>query len=357
MTANAGEGSMSPIYLIEFAGAGVPSPECAVGKKRADGTRFLYTNIGKFIRKYVIDFTAYDDGYPDMIVTANPYTTIYSFTQTTHITEMELSPDDNKLAIATQVTNTTYLIKLDNSGDYDGVQTFSVGNQIPYSDHTSGVEFSKNSKKLFINFDHLSTCVNLSDEGIYVADLDAGTVSSAPIPNSGNYSRSHLELAYDGYIYAGGYLVTNEVGENRLARINASSEAIVGEYVLPDILPYFGEYQGYKCNIGFFGNFTLPNQIDEGMTVPSNEPTPLKNIIAIYPNPASKFVTISIPEYFSEEYCDAQIIDNLGRQVKKFKIQGNRGNIEVEVADLLPGIYQVLLQYNNNMYTGRFVKT
>lgn len=59
------------------------------------------------------------------------------------------------------------------------------------------------------------------------------------------------------------------------------------------------------------------------------------NLINIYPNPASETITISLPENASTTDCI--LVDNAGKEVKRFTISG--GENQVDISELESGIY------------------
>jgi len=355
LTANAGQGSMSTPYEIAASGAGAPTPSCAIGLDKS-GKRFMYANINREIQKFVIDFSWYTMGFPELIVNPDPVPVVYSFPREINLTELELSHDGTKLALAESWTNKVYLIDLNSSGNFSTIQDFSLGNSIPFDDFTTGIEFNASTSKLFVNFSHLSTCMNTLDEGIYVINLTTNTVSPSPILNSGNYSRSHLELGYDGYIYAAGYIET--ANENRLAKIDPSSETVTTEIVLPDILPYVGDYRGYKCNPAFPGVFTLPDQIDGETTIVVNLDEVIDTEgIKIFPNPSSEYITLSMSNPEEPKIGSIEIHDNLGRLIQELKKTDISLNPKINISNLKKGIYTITIVLDNNrQFVGQVIK-
>lgn len=358
LSGNGGQGSMSPSYVIEASGAGAPTPICAVGLDNS-GKRFMYVNINKNIHKYIIDFSWDLMGSPEMIVSPDPIPIVHSFSQEINLTEIELSHDGSKLALAESWTNKVHVIDLNSSGDFVSIQTFSLGNSMAFDDFTTGAEFNASGSKLFVNFNHPSTCTNSADEGIYVIDLNTNSISATPILNSENYNRSHLELGYDGFIYAGGYI--QSANENRLAQIDPTLETITTEIVLPDILPYVGDYRGYECNPAFSGVFTLPDQIDGEATVIVNLDEIIKpdNLI-IFPNPSSENITISLSNPNESKTVSMKIHDCYGRTVRELrevKISTNQNQI-INISDLRQGIYIITIySEDKNQFIGRIIKS
>ncbi len=258
---NEGKGTISESYIIDFTGTGVPTPVCAVSTER-DNQRYLFTNNGKGIMKFVLDFSEGQTTKPEEIINPDSTKLIYSFNRpfSAQLSELELSPNGKKLVLANTGNERgnvgIHVIDLDKFGDFIDIQQYPIGTPIAYRQIISGVEFSKDNSKLFVNLDLNNTCFGTVKEGIYVVDLSTKTVSAEPISGTEQYSRSHLEMAYDGYLYAVGY--DSLVNENRLLRIDPFQEQALDFLSLPGLLPYIFESRDYKC----YGGFTLPDQID-----------------------------------------------------------------------------------------------
>lgn len=359
MAANAGEGEMSQSFEMVFAGTGVATPTCAVGMDQA-GERFVYTNTGTDIRKFIIDFSLYDLGALSNVISPAPIPVVYSFSSLTEFTEIELSPDGTKLALTEAFSNNAFLINLNNTGDFDQIQTFSFGNSIAFNEYVPGAEFSLDNTKLFVSFNHPAFCGanDTTDEGIYVVDLTTGTVSSNPIPNSNQYNRSHLEMGFDGYLYAVSFF--ESVNENRLARIDVTTEQIVAEYVLPDILPYKGDYRGYNCHIGFWGFFTLPDPVDGESTilVSATEELPLESAsLNLFPNPVSSTLNLVLPNPIVGQLVQVQIYNSLGQLIRSELIYPDVEKLDLDLTLLKSGIYHLAIQSSNQYRSlSKFIK-
>jgi MBG domain (YGX type)/MBG domain/Secretion system C-terminal sorting domain len=73
---------------------------------------------------------------------------------------------------------------------------------------------------------------------------------------------------------------------------------------------------------------------------------PGSNSIQVYPNPASNYLIIIVP---NDQYgFDAELVNSLGVRIKSFKVFER---IEVSVSDLATGLYQMRLIKNNKIIT------
>ena len=353
MAANGGQGSMSVGYEIVAAGAGSPTPASAVGKPQVDGTRHLYVSVKDDIQKYVIDFTLDMMGFPELVISPATVPVVYSFSQNLYLSELDLSPDGTKLALGETWENDVHVLELDANGDFSSVQSYAVGNAMAFNEYIAGIEFDASGDKLFSNLSRPNNCPPAADEGIYVIDLLSSMVSSGPIGSSEEYSRSNLEMAYDGYLYAGGYF--KDVQESRLARIDPVSETILAEYVVPDILPYVGDYRGYSCSPAYPGFFTLPDQVD-GETVVGLREVAKAEEIKLFPNPANDRITLSLPENFKEEELRFSIYDALGQSVAKQVYNESTGQASLVVKHLPAGLYTIIAWNGESYGIGKFIK-
>jgi hypothetical protein len=132
-----------------------------------------------------------------------------------------------------------------------------------------------------------------------------------------------------------GTKVTDENGYLK-GSIQANSLSLNGSYT------YKQEWNSPQCQYDeiwtFLNNFTdstaltfqMTNQGFLGMAVSS----PILSTINLYPNPASDFVHIQIP---NKNIKEITVTDLLGRTLKRFKIQSD--NPTCDITSLAPGIY------------------
>ncbi len=72
--------------------------------------------------------------------------------------------------------------------------------------------------------------------------------------------------------------------------------------------------------------------------------------ITLYPNPVTSFLTVKTD--FGLENAVYSIYSNLGSLVKTNKILSN----QVDCTDLVPGLYSLVIQIDNQVYRGQFIK-
>jgi hypothetical protein len=82
--------------------------------------------------------------------------------------------------------------------------------------------------------------------------------------------------------------------------------------------------------------------------------------LALYPNPASEYVEVSIVENNNEvedfnNECEIRVFDNLKHQVKYSKT--NLKSIRVEVSDLISGIYHIQVKYKDKVEVQQIIIT
>lgn len=234
-------------YTVAFLMFGGPIPMLALSAKNADGTHYLYANTNSAIRKYIVDFSNCSLGL-DLIVQEDiANSPVFSSGAIIKTRELELSPAGDKLAYGSWESNIVTVLHLDGSGNLASSATYSMPGGTPFQDNINGLEFNGEGTKLFVAYQSGS-----APDGIYPIDLVSGTVNDV-IAGTENYGRSHVEMAYDCFLYAGNFF--EAVNENRLARINPEIEAFEGSFLMPGPIP------GYLDQF-FQGVFTLPDFID-----------------------------------------------------------------------------------------------
>ena len=185
-----------------------------------------------------------------------------------------------------------------------------------------GVEFSPDNTKLYTT----------SFGGIRQFDISSGnqaTINSSVTQiSSAVCLPASIQLGPDGKIY-----VTR--CSNSLGVINA-----------PNYLGTSCNYVNNSINISPASNNTsLPsfiagyneknNKIPECSILSGIETTNLQSEIRIFPNPANEILTISLPENASTTDCI--LVDNAGKEVKRFTISGGENQVDISVLE--SGIY------------------
>lgn len=191
----------------------------AVSRLRADGTRYLYSTAGGIVRRVTL---LNGGGFGNGITVPNTA----GAGGLGGRGEVELSPDSNTLAYVGSVGGIDNVCTLDLS---------SSGGPLPISNsgNASGLEFSADSKRLFV-------VGGPGGAGVY------NVITRAKTPITGTYgSNAQIELAFDGNMYSVG---TNGV----LMTVNPTTLA-VSTPALPTIDQVFSNPVS-----GYF----LPDQID-----------------------------------------------------------------------------------------------
>jgi len=100
--------------------------------------------------------------------------------------------------------------------------------------------------------------------------------------------------------------------------------------------------------LGIFFDMGWPLVFD--LTSPrSPSPVPL----AVYPNPASDFLTVKLPSSGSVRWLDVHTVD--GRRVLRQRVNVGLSQLEVPVGKLARGLYQVSVVDGGTIYDGRVV--
>jgi len=88
------------------------------------------------------------------------------------------------------------------------------------------------------------------------------------------------------------------------------------------------------------------------LIIPEDNYNPTENNIKISPNPASGIISISIPN--NEETFDIFISSSIGDIVLTQRGMTN-GN-EINISNLLPGVYEITIKLQNEIYHEKFIK-
>ncbi|WP_191907067.1 T9SS type A sorting domain-containing protein [Adhaeribacter soli] len=88
----------------------------------------------------------------------------------------------------------------------------------------------------------------------------------------------------------------------------------------------------------------------------SSKPVQVKETLKLYPNPASDLLLIQLPAKFAGKEAEIIITDNLGRNVLSSSTRSVSSNLNLNIASLSKGIYQVSVTSENHKATGILVK-
>ena len=79
---------------------------------------------------------------------------------------------------------------------------------------------------------------------------------------------------------------------------------------------------------------------------------PLESSVGIYPNPAKTTLYVTLPESLVGQTLSCVIMDMTGRLVKNTTLR----NGQIEVANLVDGVYSLQIMTSNGVINKRFVK-
>ncbi|TVQ45711.1 MAG: T9SS C-terminal target domain-containing protein [Saprospirales bacterium] len=74
-----------------------------------------------------------------------------------------------------------------------------------------------------------------------------------------------------------------------------------------------------------------------------------------WPNPVQNILYLSAGDRFSGEPVDIFIFDSMGKMVLQKKADGLGSKFQLEVSDLVPGFYQLLIHNNGHYFTERLI--
>jgi hypothetical protein len=80
----------------------------------------------------------------------------------------------------------------------------------------------------------------------------------------------------------------------------------------------------------------------------------VNTLISLYPNPANEQINLRIESSTVER--KAAIIDMTGKQQKTFILNPRQSEMDIVVADLLPGLYTLVISNSGSFITARFIK-
>lgn len=226
----------------------------AVSKPRNQGSSFYVY--------YIID----DNTWGNKVIWRKEITASGISSSKTHIAtlvmpfgsppELELSHDQSMLALSSGLVgdgfnNDVIVIHLNANGELDinegnsGISTYNVSSA---PNRMTGVEFSPNGEFLYVGQDGV---------GVHQVNLSSGSSSLIQHQQISNYGNSHLELAYDGNIYASNGTDLGRIDDPNTSGATFTSGAIQnaptkqglwnGTYILPDQIDgydYTEHFQG-----------------------------------------------------------------------------------------------------------------
>ena len=216
---------------------------------------------------------------------------------------------------------------------------------------TSYTSFSSNQSLVLIKTDSLANNILWSKrysttptednfEGQLIKTTDGGFAIAASTTVNGNFSN------YDCYI-----IKTDSAGDsfcNQSAAIFTLTAATPVAGTLPTPLTYSIPNTGTSV-APVISSYGIPNTICTTVGIEIHENN---SPIAVYPNPATDFVTMDLDQNFSEK--NISLINSLGQIVfdkKNFK----ENQLTIDLAGFQNGIYLAKVESDNMVYTKKLV--
>jgi hypothetical protein len=257
------------------------------------------------------------------------------------IGQMKVSPNGKKIAIVNGNTNPCVAEYFDFNNS-TGLVSNCVSIQTNPIYNYYGVSFSPDNSKLYIS-------CTLNNNGVYQFDMNAGggnpdsvKASRKQIVANGGYFG--LQLGVDGKLYLAKtqslYLSLINNPNNYGASCNYLNNAIylngdTSNFGLPSLITNFDySNSAFGCSTGI----KKEDQISE---------------ITIYPNPCSVYTTVNYKISDGTQRGELILIDVLGKEIKKIKIDINSTHLLLSTSDLPSGTYFFKVQTENNIYIGK----
>ncbi len=216
---------------VNFGNGGYEFSTFAIGKLKTNDTRFLYVCGPTIAKRFTISSTGINSATTIISTGVNGGGSLNYWN-----TELELSPDELKLAWGDRNSNEVNVVTLNSSGAYSSHQTYNV----PSTSDIGGLEFSPNSNKIFVSTGNSFS--SGTNDGLNVINLTGGT-THVHIGSSSSYSASHIESAVDGLLYV--------TSTSDLASINPTTNALNTGVLTFTTAPYSN------------GSRQLPDHVDD----------------------------------------------------------------------------------------------
>ncbi len=213
----------------------------------------------------------------------------------------------------------------------------------------------------------------LTDENLIYFPLESELVYQAENPT--DFYSTYLSNAQQ---LSNGNIFINEGGDSRFFEIDPSDNSIVWEYISP---VYFGgflpedanpnnsrSFRAYKYErdfAGFEGNdLTGGSVLELGGDLPLecapfvsiSDSDRLAQMFSIFPNPLSngQKLRITLKGEIETEQSEILISNAAGKQIKRISMIG--ADMEINMNDLVDGVYFITLRQNEIVRTQRFAK-
>ena len=251
---------------------------------------------------------------------------------------MEVSPyttNSSKLFIGLRNGN---LLKVENA-DTTPVFTDLTGDDFVGS--ISDIEFGQNEDEIYVTiFNYGVTNIFYTNDGGATWTAKEGDLPDMPVNciMANPLNTNEVIIGTDLGIWATPNF--NDASPNWYPTYNGMSDVKVTDIKLRDDNKVFASTYGRGI---FSGEFTAtPDAINN------------ENIISVnvYPNPATDFVNVSLPEALN---TTVYVYDLNGREVLK-QVVNNTDKLRLDISNLTKGYYVIKLQKGKTRYTAKFLK-
>ncbi|HLG35807.1 MAG TPA: SBBP repeat-containing protein [Bacteroidia bacterium] len=280
---------------------------------------------GNFVWAKQMGGTVDDNG---LSIAVDAYANVY--TSGTYKDTADFDPNAGTFNLSSAGQEDIFVSKLDSGGNFTWAK--SIGDI--YRDFSAALVLAANSDIYLtgrfedtVDFDPGSGIFNLISAGgwdIFVSKLDsAGNFAWAKASGGADYDRGNaIALNNSGNVYVTGYFNSPSINFGSDTLINADSSGSVSEI------------------------FIVKIDTTDIITGTNDASTSL-SMTSIFPNPATTEVTIN---FGKEGWCDVRVWNVLGEQVKDLTLTLSKGEgtATIDVSELMPGIYFVVVRDEEN---------
>lgn len=241
------------------------------------------------------------------------------------------SPDGKKYAAS---YDDGRYVDLFNFNRCTGTLSNFVHLKMPGNDKAFGCSFSKKSQLFYVSTQYNIFQYNLKAPDIGASIIKVSTWDSIPDPSSATFH--HQQLGPDGKIYICGwggsfYLNVINFPDNLGSACDVQQHSILQH----------GQNNGVFPNYPFYELGELKESVCDSLINNTNLTLTNENDIEIFPNPSNDKVYLNV----KENNTNGKIfITNLYGQLLNPRIINFSEYFEIDITDLLPGVY--LLKYN-----------
>jgi alkaline phosphatase D len=238
--------------------------------------------------------------------------------------------------------------------DIAGQQGTGFRMSYSFSDYFGAYAYERTKILNFIKDNDLKNVIVISGD-THGCAIDDGKNAGLPEMNASGLSVSSTELYYqfDNILSAlnldlekwlwnkGGLGINNSNTKNAFGKIEVFGNDSVSLCIIDE------------DNIAIACHTILSNSGTTGL----NNSEILNDLVKIFPNPASQFITIQLNDsYLSEKIENLKIIDNLGKILMDLNIDNFKSTIQLPISNLGVGTYLLVAQSNDKLSIQQFIK-